>query len=262
MSLPRAVRSVLPVLALLALLAVAACAGSSSPAAQQTRVSPERTPSPTAAPTATRMPSPTPTPTAVAVPAHRPARDDDIDGDGHPDSVHVAATDNGDGTWTLVARLSALGRRSVDVPADTPTPPHVAGIVDADGDGYAEIWVQTGAGASTSFLTPVRLVGDRLRVVELNGSPAQLGEGGSVTHGDGFACTDADHGEPGRELVVYSGDLSPSGTDWDGSVTTYRWAGARLVTLSTHDESFPAGDPGSDPRVAKYYAVTCGSLTG
>jgi hypothetical protein len=250
--------------AAIAVTAVAGCGGSSGPAASATVVPTlaPTTPTPTPVVTVTRQPTPSPSPIAPPRPVARPARDGDVDGDGVRDRVTVAGPGAPAGTWRLVAHLSTLGRETVDVPADTPAAPTIAGIVDADGDGFAEIWVNSAAGASTSFVTPIRLVNDHLRVVELDGAPATLGENGSVTHGDGFACTDYAPSVPGRELVVYSGGNEPGTTTWDGTIRAFRWSGARLVEISHRTERFHAGDAGSDPRLAKYYAVTCGSLGG
>jgi hypothetical protein len=159
-------------------------------------------------------------------------------------------------TWRVTARLTGGGSTSASVEADGK--PEVRGIVDADADGRGEIWVRTHTGASTEFVTPLRLVNGKLAVVRRGSSPAELGSGGSVTHGNGFTCADTVKSNPGRELIVYEGSTSDT-THWSGDKTTYDWSGATLVRLSSNHESFTYSSI-DDPRVAPYYSVDCGSL--
>jgi hypothetical protein len=173
----------------------------------------------------------------------------------------VTITNAGDPTtWRVTARLTRSGTTSTSLQADAE--PLLKGIVDADGDGHAEVFLRTHAGASTEFMTPLRLVGTTLMVVRRGPGPAQLGAGGSVTHGDGFTCTDAVRSRAGRELLVYQGESTDAaGKTWDGTVTTYGWSGATLVRLTSKHEHFSDART-DDPRVAPYYSVDCGSLTG
>jgi hypothetical protein len=156
--------------------------------------------------------------------------------------------------------LTRLGARSTQLQADAK--PVLVGIVDADADGRAEVFLRTHQGASTEFMTPLRLVDSVLTVVRRGPAPAELGAGGSVTHGDGFACRETVTSSPGRELVVYQGSSDDgAGKTWDGTITTYRWSGATLVRLTSKHEYF-ADAKTDDPRVAPYYSVDCGSLAG
>lgn len=189
---------------------------------------------PTAAPTR-------PATTRPALPVTRPAAPGDVDGDGKADQVRVAG-----GTLTVV--LSGGGTVTSPVAADGT--PRVVGVVDVDRDGRAEVFLQTAAGASTVFYTPFRYDGQTLRVVVLDGQPVRLGVGGSVTHGDGFACTTA-----GR-LVVRQASTADGATYRVDSVT-YGFDGAQLVPLARTTETASSPD---DPRVHAAYSVDCGPL--
>lgn len=180
--------------------------------------------------------------TASAAPAGTRAADDgDVDGDGRVDRVVVS-----DGLLTVT--LSGGGTLSSPVSADAP--PAVAGVTDVDRDGRAEVFVRTAQGASTTFLTPYRYDGRSLRPLTLDGEVARLGVGGSVTHGDGFACT------RGGQLVV-SQAQSDDGERYTVETTTYRVSGASLLRTARTTAS---GRPVTDPRVGAAYTGACGSL--
>ncbi|MCU1592814.1 MAG: hypothetical protein JWO12_206, partial [Frankiales bacterium] len=104
-------------------------------------------------------------------------------------------------------------------------------------------------GASTSFATPYRYDGKALREVQLDGSPARLGFGGSVTHGDGFRCL-----ATGR-LEVRQAE-SANGTSFSVHVTTYALRAATLVQVGS---SAARGAQGS-PAVEASYTADCGSV--
>lgn len=188
-----------------------------------------------------------------------PGADGDVDGDGKPDPVAVARTAASEGVWTVTLRLTALGTRRGQVHAEGDQP-RVAGVVDADGDGYGEVFLAVDQGASTSFWAVLRLVNGVVREVTSEGQPLHLAVGGTVTHGDGFACRDDIKGNRGRELVVYSGD-SFDGVTWEGTVTDYAWVGGTVRELAARDESFPSDGSGNDPRLRPYYDADCGNLS-
>lgn len=230
-------RAVLPVLLL---LTVAACSGSAK------APEPTPTPSPTPSPTASPTPSPTASPTASPTPASRriPARDGDVDGDGTRDSVRASGT-------VLTVELSGTGK-SVTAPihSDSPGSPAILGYADVDRDGRAEVFVETAEGASTQFVTPYRYDGTVLREVQLDGGPARLGIGGSVTHGDGFRCA-------GGLLEVRGAD-STDGTTYTVHKDTYRLRGAQLVLVTSSTVQAKQGDA----AVEGAYSVHCGSVGG
>lgn len=254
------------VLAAFTLLAVSACSGSGGgdvadpslqPQASAT-IEPTADSSATATPavTPTTKPKPKPTPTR---PVKVPATDGDIDGDGLPDRVSVAPVPVADGIWSVTLKLSALGTRSGQVHADTEQP-RLVGIVDADGDGFGEVFLTVAQGASTSFWGVLRLVDGVVRETTMSGQPLHLAIGGSVTHGDGFACAEEVKASRGRELLVYTGDTF-DGTTWDGTVTTYAWVGGAVREIRQRTERFPTGASGDDPRMRPYYDADCGSLS-
>lgn len=227
--------------ALCLLAGLTACSGG-SPAAQPSRAPlPTVTDSPTAAPT-TAAPSTTPrSPTPAA--RRQPALDGDVDGDGKADSIRASGT-------RLTVELSGSGR-TVTAPVHTEGPGNAGllGSKDVDRDGYAEVFLETASGASTTFATPYRYDGTTLRELQLDGGPARLGIGGSVTHGDGFACL------PSGRLEVRSAD-SQDGETFTVHVGVYQLGGSQLVLLTTVTSQAKQGDP----AVEDSYQVRCGSV--
>ncbi len=231
------------------LLAAAGCSGGSS----DTGALPTTSPTATAGVTVTPLPpdeQPSELPTAVpttpvpSIPATRAAIDGDVDGDGEPDAVR-ATTD------LLTVTLSSTGRKvSAPVHADSPAAPKIMGSTDVDRDGYAEVFVQTVQGASTTFLTPYRFDGKVLHELQLDGSPALLGIGGSTEHGDGFRCT------PEGRLELRSATANQGGGQYAVKVTSYRLSSTELVQLSTSTVQAPQGDK----QVTQSYVVDCGSV--
>lgn len=185
-------------------------------------------------------PTATPTPTGSAAP-RTPARDGDVDGDGRVD--RVTATQE-----LLTVRLASGRTLTAEVVADAEPP--VQGVVDVDRDGRAEVFLETTRGASTAFYTPFRYDGTSLRALVLDGEPVRLGVGGSITHGDGFACTG------GR--VVVSSSSSDDGETFEVTTTTYAVRGHALARVS---RSTARGLAQGDRRVAASYQVSCGSVT-
>jgi hypothetical protein len=173
------------------------------------------------------------------------------------DKVTIATSAGEDHTWLVTAQMTKAGASNLQVPADSR--PQLRGVVDADADGRAEVWLHTHSGASTEFLTPLRLVDDEILAVRQGSTTVELGVGGTVTHGNGFACKDTVRSKAGRELIVYAGSATDS-RHWSGEKTTYDWSGDTLVRLSSTHESF-AYTGLDDPRVAPYYSVDCGTLT-
>lgn len=227
-------------------LFVAACSGSSktaapapttpAPTVEVTTAAP--TPSPTAGPTA----SPTPAATPTVVTRRKPAMDGDVDGDGKRDSIRTTAT-------LLTVELSSTGKTvTAPIHADAPRSAPVLGSTDVDRDGFAEVFLETVQGASTSFATPYRFDGTTLRELQLDGGPVRLGIGGSVTHGDGFRCR-------AGLLEVHSAD-SPDGSVFTVHVDLYRLGVRQLVLLKSSTTKANQGDP----AVEESYNVDCGPV--
>lgn len=232
-----------------AALLLSGCSGSSR--------APEPTPTPTPSPTPSATPAPVPTPSATAAPTpsrtavptgsptatpRRAAVDGDVDGDGRPD--RISATDT-----VLTVVLSSTGRAvTAPVHAEAPRPAPVLGSHDVDGDGRSEVFVETAQGASTTFATPYRYDGTALRELSLDGMPARLGIGGSVTHGDGFRCA-------GGLLVLLSAESS-DGKAYTVRTSRYRLTATALVLVGSSTQKANQGSP----AVEGSYAVDCGSV--
>ncbi|MCW2672954.1 MAG: hypothetical protein JWP14_1543 [Frankiales bacterium] len=226
------------------LLLAAACSGSSPATPEPTATFILPTPDPTTAPPST-TPSATPSPTVSATPPVRaiPAADGDVDGDGKRDLIQPTAT-------VLRITLSSTGKViTAPVHADEPRPPALLGTADIDRDGRAEVFLQTAQGASTEFATPYRFDGTSLKELQLDGGPARLGIGGSVTHGDGFRCL------PNGQLEVRQAESS-DGTTFTVQATDFRISGVQLVLVSTRSGKGKQGTP----SVESAYTADCGTV--
>lgn len=224
-------------------LALTACSGTahtSLPVSTGTPVPTVTTTSPT--PSTSATPSPTPSPSTSSGRA-RPALDGDVDGDGKPDSVRTSAS-------LVTVELTGMGTTvTAPVHGEGPNRPAVLGSKDVDRDGFAELFLETAQGASTSFATPYRFDGKALHELQLDGGPARLGIGGSVMHGDGFRCL------PSGLLEVRSAD-STDGSSFTVHLDLYRLAATQLVLVSTTTVKAKQGDP----AVEESYRVSCGSV--
>ena len=167
----------------------------------------------------------------------RPATDGDVDGDGRVDRVTFPAPGTlriryANGTSDAVAFASG---------ASPYAGVRLLGIVDADRDGRAEVFVRAGSGASTDFATVFRHVDGRLALVTLDGRQAMLGYGGSVRHSHSWACR-----PPAAPILTWSGE-SDDGGSYRGTLRSYRFSGATLVQVAsrpltvTDDRPAPRG---------------------
>jgi hypothetical protein len=129
----------------------------------------------------------------------------------------------------------------------------LVGSVDADSDGRAEIFVLIGSGASTQTWTIFKLVNHRVTQVTISGEPARLNVNGSVMDNSGFSCDG-----PRPDLVTYSYGHTSNPESWIVERDTYRWAGSRLILVSTWHKTIRASY--TSPRLAAYAGVRCGDL--
>jgi hypothetical protein len=166
-----------------------------------------------------------------------------VDGDGTADAVTLTAT-------RVTVVLSGGGTVSAPIVESDVPKPTVSGLEDLDRDGRAEVWIETARGASTSFVQAYRYDGKKLAELTFQGGHIRFGIGGSVTHGDGFTCTD------NGQLLVSTAE-SDNGTSYRVHNTTYRVSGSTLVRLF---ETFATADSMDDPRVRAAYQVSCGSV--
>lgn len=208
-----------------------------APTPVTTTETPSEAPTPTPVAT-TAAPTPTAAPTRV-----RPAADGDVDGDGKPDVVRATGT-------LLTVVLSRSGKRvTAPVHAEGPGSAAVLGVTDVDRDGFAEVFLETARGASATFTTPYRFDGTKLHELQLHGAPLRLGIGGTVLHGDGFACTTA------GLLEIRSADSS------DGQAFTVHSDVYRLgVSLLTLVKSITVKAKQGTPAVERSYNAYCGPV--
>jgi hypothetical protein len=188
----------------------------------------------------------------------RQAADWDVDGDGRSDRARLVYLGGyGPDNWELVVDMTTLGRQTVRFTGDPLLPgntaaPTIAGSVDADRGGHAEIFVKVSSGASTQFWTIFKLVGREIRQVTVQGRPVRLAVGGSLTHQGGFRC------EGAQFVTVTEGTVLPGYVKWIYERDTYAWSGAELVLESKRTGQVTTARPGDPP--AAYTGVSCGSL--
>jgi hypothetical protein len=215
-----------------------------------------------ATPTAATPSATSPPPSAGPSPSISPARervaaDWDVDGDGRRDRARLVYLGGyGPDNWELVVDMTTLGQRTVRFTGDPVLPggddaPTIAGSVDADRDGHAEIFVKVGSGASTQFWTIFKLVGRQIRQVTIQGQPVRLAVNGSVTHQDGFRCS-------GTQFVTVHEGVARNYTTWSYERDTYAWEGSTLVFVSKQTGQVTSAQPGNPP--AAYSGVSCGDL--
>jgi hypothetical protein len=169
-----------------------------------------------------------------------PARDGDVDGDGQADQIVLPEP------GTVRVRYSAGGSQDVQFETDSAVEPILLGVVDADWDGHAEVFIRAIAGASTKFASLFRYTDGRLQLVTLNGGQALLGYGGTVTHQDSWTCR-----PPQTPILTWTG-TSSDGRTFHGIQTSYQFRGAALIMVS------------SRPRTVTLTGAApsgCGSLT-
>ena len=195
---------------------------------------------------------------AISPARGREAADWDVDGDGRRDRARLVYLGGyGPHNWELVVDMTTLGQQAVRftggpvLPGNTAAPT-IAGSVDADRDGHAEIFVKVDSGASTQFWTIFKLVGRQIRQVTSQGQPVRLAVNGTLTHQDGFRCDDAEF------VTVSEGTELPGYITWIYQRDTYAWSGAELVPVSKRTGQVTSTRPGSPP--AAYSGVSCADL--
>jgi hypothetical protein len=200
---------------------------------------------PTVAPPAPRRPSPHPTvvtnrppPLVAARPVNRPAAVGDVDGDAVTDAVTIEPA--GQGRAVVRARLSALGAQELTTDVTDVQSLAVMGISDIDADGFGEVFLRVGQGASTSFAGLLRLVDDHLVRVNADpstgGGPATFEVDGSVTHLGSLQCVVE------SDWLTWT-EATPTGPDlatYTVRYTTAALEGDHLSVRSESSETVPA----------------------
>ncbi|MCK9896140.1 VCBS repeat-containing protein [Frankia sp. AgB32] len=177
----------------------------------------------------------------LPTPAAKPAGVNDIDGDGHPDTVGVAT----DGT-TLQIGFSR-DNQVAKIPLTSISTPLNSAVVDIDGDGFGELLVQTGASNGVRSYALLRYVSlDQVVLVALpDGLALSAGVHGNVA--SGFRCGD-------RTLQI------AAGTSTDGSQFT-----VTTTTLDLTADGLSPGDTASSavrlPSDTSPFVASCGALS-
>jgi hypothetical protein len=166
-----------------------------------------------------------------------------VDGDGKADEVTVTST-------AINVALSGGGSVAAVLTGTDVPQVSVSGLHDVDGDGRAEVFVETSRGASTSFVKLYRYDGRTLAEVTHDGEPVLLGIGGTVTHGEGFSC-------PGNGTLVLRKAETLNGTAYTLQERTYRLTGHTLTLVG---ETTATAASMEDPRVGVAFQVDCGSV--
>jgi hypothetical protein len=143
----------------------------------------------------------------------------------------------------------------VGPPCEEPAPPpagQVLGWADVDGDGRAELWVQTDQAAS-ALVVALYTYDDRCRPVRitLDGLPFEHPVGGSVATTSGLRCVDED----AESLVLHSAS-SVDGERYEAEERALRLEGSELVEV----RSATAEISSADPAFPRYGTFECGEL--
>ncbi|HEX9713780.1 MAG TPA: hypothetical protein VGB52_14655 [Actinomycetota bacterium] len=169
-------------------------------------------------------------------------------------------------TWRARALLANGAIHEVELPFIAGVDPVVVGPVDANDDGRSEVFVITDRGASVEFMTLFEVHGDGVgQVLERDPegavNPARFAIGGSVTHGEGLACSDLD-GDGTSEIVRLRVVLEREGAyRWER--LAYRWNGGLLVFWKQDDNGLIEGDakdPHVDEQLQPFYSLDCHGL--
>jgi hypothetical protein len=178
-------------------------------------------------------------------PAAKPARDGDIDGDGKTDQITLPRP------GLLQVAYSAGDRDRVPFPSQDPEQ-RVLGAVDADSDGYAEVFVQVAAGAAARADAAFRRVGGRLRLMAVERAPEGLVRVGSLRNQGAWACRTS------TAAIVKWSSTSEDGRSYSGDVRSYRFIDGRMALTSRvpfrNKTELPAAPGGETPGWG------CGSL--
>ncbi|MBA2281690.1 MAG: hypothetical protein H0W25_10730 [Acidimicrobiia bacterium] len=152
-----------------------------------------------------------------------------------PAAVEILA--DVDGLFLVLYGADAMGLTPISGPAEAGGPPaRIASVVDLDGDGTDEVWVQASTGASVLIYDLYRVDGCLLLPVGLGGAPASFAVGGTVGTQVGAFCTDS-----GAVVAVVA--TSDDGERYVGERTDFRLQGGELVVEQRAPLELLASDP-------------------
>ena len=239
----------------LALVALGACSdsGNGKSAATSTSVS-----SPTSSSsTATTQPqsgttAPTGCPgTKGSVPTGVASRTmGDVDGDGKADTLYTFTGESGVRHFGLVTATGYLSEWTT--PNASPVAPSVLGVVDADQDGHAEVFVNPGRKVNVLTFADCRLQ----PYLNKQGQPYEFSIGfGAI--GTGVGCIDADD-DGTRDLVGLDAKDEGNGkVQWTRTIVTLHGTQARNGATQSGTYTSPA----DDAKIKLLHEVTCGDDT-
>ncbi len=212
--------------AMAGMLVLAACADPSASQAQAP-VGPPATVTKTTGTVGVSSTSPAPhgEPSSSRTSAH-PAREGDVDGDGHPDELALA------GKGVLKVDYSAGGSDTVKFTAYEFAPSRIIGVLDADRDGHAEVFVTFDRGASIISTTIFRYFDGHLHLMTLDAHQVSLASGGSTGAVAGWACQPSAAPEAAIGTIFGS---SRKPNVYDVQLRFYTFTESRLVLLRSQD---------------------------
>lgn len=234
-----------------------ACGGS-SPTATGVAASTTTTPVVTTAPTPAKTgPSTTVGPAAacptVPLPGnatYQTTAPGNFDGDGQPDVLRAYQAA---GAWHLRAELSAGGQVDVTVAnVGAGDAVKAVGGFDIDENIIDEAFATVGSGAYAAIVGIWKAGGPcQLNRLTVNGQPSAFAVGASVGNRSGLRCVAR------TALQALQTQANNTGTQYTGTITNYDVVGSTLVLANTSPPQVVAA---SDPGLAPYGSLTCGSL--
>jgi hypothetical protein len=178
----------------------------------------------------------------------------DVDGDGKPDTLYVFSGETGVRHFGVV---TAAGYKSEWTTANaSPVDPSILGVVDADQDGHAEVFVNPGRLVNVLTFAHCRLQ----PYLNREGKPYELSIGfGAV--GTGVGCVDAD-GDGRRDLVGLQGDPQENSTvTWSRTIIRLSPSGSAPQARNGATSTGTYTSPADDAQIALLHEVTCGDET-
>jgi hypothetical protein len=186
----------------------------------------------------------------------------DVDGDGLADVVTVVdSSKEGVLSAELRVEMSRVGTRALSIYRDIPLP-KVAGVVDADGDGAGEVFIEVNRERGVAMFILVRLVEDDLTELRAGDAPLYLNVGQQDLPGGGvgvygFECRDAAAAK-GREIVMKRSETQSGQTTNSGDTEAISLQGREARSVGRSSEEFASADTA---RLTKYEGGTCGGAT-
>ncbi|MFD6067064.1 VCBS repeat-containing protein [Amycolatopsis lurida] len=153
----------------------------------------------------------------------------DLDGDGEIETVTAQLT----GDYEQVVSATVHGTfTSIRLGADSWVPLEAPLVTDLNGDGRAELIVTQAVGANTTFVTALHYDGrDLSQVVDNEGKPLSVPEGGGVSAHVGYQCTPLDGGGRTFETVkTEADDVCANPITYSGTRTVYTLRDGALTT--------------------------------